>query len=369
MLDEKRWSEKPWHPQADTYGMESRRSARWLAFWVAVVCAVLGVAASGASASRPRFHLVAHSSDGAGFGAAASDGVRYVVWPLLLGARLRVTDTVAGTAYEEPAPTAVGNFSSTPQPCEPRGAGDGRLLWACLSQTGSPNLLIQDLRTRAFIRPAGIEALGSFPRYDFFAIGRYWLGGYAANNFSPPGGQAFVNWRTGEARNLPGINHFGDHHTEDLDWSSLERPLCRPLTRPRFPVEDQTGRVSSFVYGLFVTDGTWATYDRPSDGRARLAHCGQRRTAALGVGREDVLLASGWLTYHVSDQVTALRLADRRLYQWGTEEGGLAYGNPRLTHTANRLLASFCQMHYGPDRQECAVYSATLPRRSSSRRR
>jgi hypothetical protein len=332
------------------------------ALLAALVAATLTATASTAHASLPRFHLFARMSTAA-FG-PITDGVRYVILPLGRDSSVRVVDTIAGTAFEEVAPTTTVSWSPEPQPCLVQGVGGGRLLWQCSSQSRAFDVRLQDVRTRAYLRPVGLEALGGpLLYYSFHAVGRHWLGGYVSDYSHVPsqGGAAFLNWRTGETRNMPFANHFGDHHVEDLDWPGLERPLCRPLTRPRIPVEGRTGMIEYYAYGSYLYDGSRALFTS-ADGELRLARCGQRRSSVVASNGGGPVLAGGWLTYKAGDDIEALRLADGRLFEWGYDAPGLPYGVSSVTHTSNRVLATFCTTLHDPYRSECAVYSASLPR-------
>jgi hypothetical protein len=337
-------------------------------------CLVGGTGGETARASLPRFHVFAVT-----YQPAISDGARYVVLPLNREGSVRIVDTVRGAVFEEAAPTVSVSWSSAPEPCFPRAIGDGRLLWSCAGGSSRPNLRIEDLRTRAYAVPTGMEGYRQDRGHQFFSIGRYWLGGLeSSNEFHAGGGPTFLNWRTGEIRSPPGVNHFGDHHVEDLNTPGLERSLCPPLTRPRTPVDDPLAPHPSYLYVPYLYESPYAAYLTAS-GAFRLARCGRRRTTSLAPSpipgnalfpaAEGAELGAGWITYRISDRVEAVRLADRRAYEWPSETAGLPYGLPSVTHTATRLLASFCNSGYDPDKNRCAVYSASLPRPPSRGRR
>jgi hypothetical protein len=280
---------------------------------IAVPAAALALCLSGltgsaaAAAKPPRFH---HLITGAA--PAFADGSRFVVVPLR-GSMLAVYDTRTGRRRFEHGP-AIPSPDGGASPCPVRDIGGGVVLWSCRR--------IQDLATGRYQDAPPIDDPAA-PYSDAFLthIGGYWTEGLSAlPNYSGHAESVpiFINWRTGQVRFSVFMNHYGDHHVEDLNSPTLMRPLCLPLQRPRYQADEP----------YFRTGYDQISYEPPfalrlsSRGEPLLGRCGRRAFTRLARCSDErvmclyVQLGAGIVTWSDAVGVYAYRAASRRRMAW-----------------------------------------------------
>jgi hypothetical protein len=290
--------------------------------------------ASGAAAKPPRFHHLIM-----GTGPAMTDGTRFVVVPAP-GATVVVYDSRTAMRRTEPDPVTRA-ADGQDHPCPPQDVGGETLLWSCGQ--------IEDLLTGRYQDASAIEYPAAYSDALLLHVGRYWVERFATD-YTAVHSQpfpVFINWHTAQVRFSAFMNHYGDHHVEDLDWPTLMRPLCRPLQRPRYGTEDGYGGVTS-AYAEFTYEPPFALTQSSrgeplvgrcgQDGLSRVAHCFAERVQCLYAQ-----LGGGIVTWSDAIGVYAYRGASRRRLAWnvlaasGSQDPGVILP---VAHTVRDVVVS-----------------------------
>lgn len=157
------------------------------------------------------------------------------------------------------------------------GVGGGMALFDCAPPSfhGAAEPRIVDLRTRAVMTAAGLEALRrrSYPYAPYVSvIGRQWA--LVTLDDQLKSYSVYLNWRTGEVREDE-VRERRRRVVPDLDFPGLDRRLCRGVRR-RIVTEDSffgSGEVDAFdplqYRGRHALD------------RRGLRRCGARRAAKV----------------------------------------------------------------------------------------
>jgi hypothetical protein len=282
-----------------------------------VMLATLGATAfapaASASAAKPK--RIPHATSVVG------DGVRYAAYQKRPGT-LTIIDTEAGKSKDLGVDAGCGLVS----------ASRGRALLLCRAEDGSEYPLVLDLRTRAIVRPTGVEWSD---RYD--NVGRYWLDGATEIH---PGDliPVFLNWRTGERVEGDG---------------GLQRNLDSPGLAPLAPCGrrwSSTVRFASPFVLLLDSKGL------------RLTKCHSTKLVVVStcpVGCGLAQLSPDWITWSAGARAFAYSTRTGRGFKWRFSglDPSFQLG---VSHTRTRLFVNVTRSGSAPGTYEETDYQVAL---------
>jgi hypothetical protein len=307
-----------------------------------MVLAVLGSAPAAGAKPRPLADAGTYDSD------VIADGERF--------AATRLREDQGALVWDD----ATGVRSVRPRPpyCFPLAAvGAGRLAWYCQDpERPADTVGVADLTSgelTAVQTPRGLPVQ---------RLGERWLQ-FRSGGGRPPA-LAFVDWRTGEARNDDGDVHLA----QSLDTADPLVPLCAPLRRR---TTSAAARVSPAPVQQYDYNPPWgvthASGHRFFQGPLLLERCGRRRPQTLSSCRalcSAPQLGGGWVTWYEfsrPNRVFGVRLRDRRRFEWAPPRAVSRRTVARVEHTRRRLYVSYTFPSRG-DYQLRSAYVADLPR-------